>query len=558
MKRTLDTLQYTILFFLLAIPYVMGLFVPLMDSDSAHHANIALHMYKNNNFIDLVDKGKDYLDKPHLLFWLAGAFYYIFGVNAFAYKLPSFLMSIAAVFATKKLGTRLYDNHTGNLAALLLASAQAFIIACNDVRMDAILTSCIILATWQLVEVVHNKKWYNYVGAALFLAMGFSTKGQVGIVMPAIAIFFYLLHRRDLALIFNLRWLVVGVLLAVFMLPELYAFYMQFDKHPEKVIRGMSNISGVKFILWGQNIERLDGTSWGGGQKDYFFYFHTLLWAFLPWSLLAYYAIGSRIKRLAQTRLAYFKNEEGLTIGTIVLIFVLISLSRFQLPHYLNILFPFISILTAEKLLKLSGGINNRPLKTVYFVQLIVVILLITGTLALNLWAFPVTNILVAIAGTALFALLISIIIRKEDLFVKTIMMSVVAIVLVNIMLNGNFYPKLIGYQGGSSLAKVVKEENIPVDQIAFYNIHSFAFDFETNNLTKPVTLQQLPERRDISWVFTNETGLDSLKRSLPPEKIYEAEQFRITMLTLPFLNPRTRQGTLSKYYLAGIKRPQP
>lgn len=556
MKRILDTPQYAFLFLLLAIPYGIGLFVPLMDSDSAHHANIALHMFKNNNFIDLIDKGKDYLDKPHLLFWLAGASYYIFGVNAFAFKLPSFIMSIAAVFATKKLGDRLYHNDTGNLAALILASAQAFITACNDVRMDALLTSCIILATWQLVEVVHNKKWYNYVLAALFLAMGFSTKGQVGVVMPGVAIFFYLLFRRDFALIFNIRWLAVGLLLVVFMLPELYAFYIQFDKHPEKTIRGMSNISGVKFILWGQNIERLDGTKWGGGKKDYFFYFHTLLWAFLPWSLLAYYALGSRIKRLFQTRFAYFKSEEGLTVGTILCIFILISLSRFQLPHYLNILFPFFSILTAEKLLRVAAIGNQKPIKAIYILQLIIVLILVIGTLILNVWAFPVQNIFLALVGISLLTLLAFTIVKRDVLFVKTIMISVICMVFVNTMLNGNFYRRLIDYQAGTGLAKLAADNNIPMETVAFYNTHSFAFDFDSKNLAPPTTLPGLGEQKNIKWTFTDGNGLDSLRGSnLSIGKIYEHDQFRITRLTPAFLNPNTRAKTLGKLYLVEIRR---
>ncbi|HEY1872181.1 MAG TPA: hypothetical protein VGG71_14060, partial [Chitinophagaceae bacterium] len=77
---------YTLLFFLLGVAYVVGLFVPLMDNDSAHHADIALHMYLNRDYVNLLDAGKDYLDKPHLLFWLCAFSYKIFGVTSFAYK----------------------------------------------------------------------------------------------------------------------------------------------------------------------------------------------------------------------------------------------------------------------------------------------------------------------------------------------------------------------------------------------------------------------------------------------------------------------------------------
>ncbi|MFT4093952.1 MAG: glycosyltransferase family 39 protein [Niabella sp.] len=554
MGNQFHTVHYILLYSVLAIAYIMGLFVPLMDSDAAHHANIALHMYLHNDFVNLIDRGGDYLDKPHLLFWMAGAMYHVFGVNAFAYKLPSFIMSIAALIATQRLATKLYNKETGSLAALILASAQAFILACNDVRMDAILTACIILATWQLAEAATIKKWYNYILAALFLAMGFATKGLVGIIMPGIALFFYLLYKRDFHLIFNTRWLVVAVLLAVCMSPVVYCYYLQYDKHPEKVIRGMSHISGVKFILWGQNTERLEGKNWGGGKRDYFFYLHTMLWAFLPWSIITYYAIGSRLKFLFKTRFAYFKNEEGLTIGTIVLIFILISLSQFQLPHYLNILFPFFSILSAQKLLSLQAANRVKPLKILYIIQLVIVCILVPGILIISVWAFPVTNWAVIIPAFLLLTLTFYFIRRNDIKLVKIITVSVACMAFVNVLLNGNFYPKIMEYQGGDNLAAIARAQNIPVKKTVFYNAHSYTFDFLRGTLSPVVSLDDIKKREDNFWVFTDHNGLDSLKAAqLPGGTVFSSNQFRVTRLNIKFVNPRSRTETLEKYYLINI-----
>ena len=75
----------------LSLTYIGGLFIPLMHNDAAHHANIAVHMFNTGDYVNLVDRGNDYLDKPHFLFWSAAFFYQLFGVNPFAYKLTSFL-----------------------------------------------------------------------------------------------------------------------------------------------------------------------------------------------------------------------------------------------------------------------------------------------------------------------------------------------------------------------------------------------------------------------------------------------------------------------------------
>ncbi|MBK5270041.1 MAG: glycosyltransferase family 39 protein, partial [Bacteroidia bacterium] len=140
---------YKLLFALLGFVYIIGLFVPLMDNDSAHHADIALHMYLTGDYVNLIDHAGDYLDKPHLHFWLCAFSYKIFGVTSFAYKFPSFVFTAWGTYCTYRLGKTLYNSETGKLAALIVASSFAYILANNDVRMDAILTSCIVFSIWQ-------------------------------------------------------------------------------------------------------------------------------------------------------------------------------------------------------------------------------------------------------------------------------------------------------------------------------------------------------------------------------------------------------------------------
>jgi hypothetical protein len=53
--------------------YAGSFFFPLFDKDAAHHANIALHMYEHNDYTSLIDRDLDYLDKPHLLFWVSAS-----------------------------------------------------------------------------------------------------------------------------------------------------------------------------------------------------------------------------------------------------------------------------------------------------------------------------------------------------------------------------------------------------------------------------------------------------------------------------------------------------
>ena len=186
------------------------MFIPFMDNDAAHHANIALRMHLSGDYVNLYDHNGDYLDKPHLHFWLAAFSFKVFGVTS-AYKLPSFLFSILGIYSTYKIGSRLYDRETGKLAALVIATAFAFILSNSDVRMDAILTSCIVFSSWQLVEFVQEKRMSNVLLSGLGLALGFATKGHIAVVVPLVTVLFYVLYRKDYKILIHWKWLLILV-----------------------------------------------------------------------------------------------------------------------------------------------------------------------------------------------------------------------------------------------------------------------------------------------------------------------------------------------------------
>ncbi|TKB96288.1 ArnT family glycosyltransferase [Pedobacter cryophilus] len=552
-QDNLKRIPYFLLFCALLVVYILGLLAPMIDEDCTHHANIALHMYLHHEYINLIDNGNDYLDKPHLHFWLASISYHLFGVNNIAYRLPSVLITFLGIYSTYRLGRLFYTKQVGLLAALILASVQAFILANMDVRMDAILTASIIFAIWQLAEAVSLNKWYNYLLGALGLAMGFSTKGMVGFMMPGIAIFCLLLYKREWKAFFNPKWLLMMLYYIIFISPVLYAYYVQYDLHPEKIIRGMNNISGVKFILWSQNFERMAGTNWGKAKVDYFFFLHTLLWAFLPWCLLTYHAIFDRIIFFIKTKFRYQNGIEFLTLGTTLLILIIISTSKYKLPHYLNILFPVFAILTAAQFY--FNTIENR-LKTFkvylglqYFVM--GVCLLLSGIL--TFWVFPIQSFWIAAIAFFFLMILIWVIIKERGIIRKTVIISVLTSVLVNVLMNGNFYPQLSQYDAGTTLAAEVKKQEIIVQDIYKYKENHYTFDFYTKHLTQPITFAEMENQSTTLWVLTNEEGYQEMKKTLPVTDVISKNEFGITRLKGEFLNPNSRNKVLRKSYLVRI-----
>jgi len=538
---------YWLLFALLGIAYVAGLFVPLLDNDSAHHGNIALHMYLTGDYVQLIDEGKDYLDKPHLHFWLAALSYHVFGVTTFAYKFPSLVFTIFGLYSTYRLGKSLYSNEVGKLAALMLASAFAFILANNDVRMEAILTASIAFATWQLVDWVKRKWFINALGAGLGLALAFCTKGLIGVFVPATGAFFYIVYKKNWTAFYHWQLFLIVVSFFIFISPVLYCYYLQYDLHPEKMVRGKTGWSGVKFILWQQTFERYEGKNFGGaGNKDYFFFFHSFLWAFAPWSVVAYIAFINGLKNLLS------RKNEWLTAGTFLIMAAVITFSGFKLPHYINIIFPSAAVMTSAYVIELVK--KPTTLRRVHVTQLVVCILCILVALVINLWAFPIKNWLVIFAALALIAVSVAILRALKTRVGKMLGLSVLTTAFIFFLLNTNFYMQLLSYQAGNELALKTRAKVDPKTVYLWPSLYNPSFQFYSKELKKVYNDSVLQQNQPV-WIVTDRHSLRQLKeKNLPILQQYSHHDYNIGTMSLPFINPATRVQTLDTIFLTRVK----
>lgn len=546
-KPILSGRIYFFLFSLLSIVYIAGLFLPLMDNDAAHHANIALRMYLTGDYVTLMDHKGDYLDKPHFLFWTSALSYHLFGVTSFAYRLPSFLFTVLGTYSIFRLAKELYDKETGKLAALIAASSFCYILANSDVRMDALLTGAIVFASWQLVAFVHHRKFIFLVGTSLGLAVGFATKGHVGLVTPVAGIFFYILYKKQWQLLYAWQWLVVIFFFAFLISPVVYCYYLQFNLHPEKIIQGMKGVNGVKYILWGHSFERFSGQERFGaaGKKDYFFFLHAFLWTFAPWCIVACIAFYHRLKFF------FRRTEEWLSTGVFLMLALLISFSSFKLPHYMTILAPFTSLMVAHFFVLKSK--DARWYKPFYFIQIGASMLLLAASTLINAWAFPVNGIIV-LAGLVLLLAVVFYFIRSRyyTLLQKAIAVSVASVVLFFFLLNTSFYPQLLTYQAGKLVADFVNK-NLDARDVYFWkNTFSSSFNFYTAT-TRRVYHDSLNPNKKIYILYSSDQQLQLEAEGLRVNPLFRARDFEITMLTPVFLNPQSRTKVLQDLILAEL-----
>jgi 4-amino-4-deoxy-L-arabinose transferase-like glycosyltransferase len=535
-----------------------GLFVPdLVTQDSSRDAVMAMRMHFENDWVNLIKDGHDYLDKPHLLFWSAMAGYRLFGVHEWSYRLISVLVSVLGAWATFGLGRRLYDETVGKMAAVMFITSYAIVLADHDVRMDALLTGFVAFGLWQLVRWLDTGDWRSMALGAAGLGLAFSSKGLIAVAASGSALLFHV-WSRDL---WRRLWsphLALG--LAVFVLtisPVLYSYYLQFDLHPEKVVDGRTGVSGVKFILLGQSIDRIGG-GMGARHADFFFLYHSLILAFLPWSLLTFIGWFDRLRALVRGRWSAFRSQEQLTFLGVFVAIAILSLSRYKLAHYLNVFMPMLAVFTAGYVAEVHRSGRLRWLAALRRTQNVVIaVVLVLALGVLNGWAFPPRNAWV-VAGIAAFAVLLVLAFRLPGALEKVWVPSAVAISLVNFAQNANYQAYVGEYQLGADEAVRLLEHDIDWDRIYFVDDFHYPIQFYSRHVIPRVDVPRLGEEAAAHQnvhVLVGDVGRRDLEQAgLAYEVRDEFANCRILKMSPKVLNPRTRPQTCEPVYLLRVR----
>ena len=325
---------------------VSGLFSDVIDVDAAQYAAISMEMLLNDRFLQVFERGKDYLDKPPLLFWLNAASFKVFGLHNFAYKLPTLLFSALGLFYTYRLGKLLYNSSIGRLSALFVGTSIGFIWANNDVKTDAIMVSCIVFSVYYLILFLERSTWRNLIAGSIGIGLGLLAKGPMGLVFPFAIVFFYALFYRKIPAFFRPKWMLLPFVVALLLAPMLWGLYQQFDLQPDKVVHGKTAVSGLRFFFWEQSFGRITGENDWKNDTSFFYLFHSLLLLIFPFSLLTVWAYFRKIKRGLQRR---DWQDLVLPLGSL-LILTALSLSTYKIPHYTLVIFPFVAIVIASEL----------------------------------------------------------------------------------------------------------------------------------------------------------------------------------------------------------------
>lgn len=534
------------LYFFIALAVLVnfsGITVPLMDPDAGVYASVSKNMLLRNNYWELYFQGNEWLDKPHFPFWITAFFFKVFGIHTWTYKLPGILFVLMGAYYTYLFAKQFYNKTIALWAVFILLTAEHIIISNNDVRAEPFLTGLIIASVYHFSRSINQKINWHLVAASFFAASAIMTKGPFTLIPIGGAIAGELFIKKQWKEIFHWRWLLVLILTGLFIIPELYSLWYQFDSHPDKVVFGKTNVSGIRFFLWDSQFGRFMNTTPMKGKGDPFFFMHTLLWAFLPWSLIMYIAIYNKIRN--GIKKINSKNEEWFTLCGSLLTLLIFSFSKFQLSYYTNIIFPFLAILSAQYIFKIQSSV----FKTIHNV---IIGILLAGGILLQIFYSPATPYIIALL-IILGLLILLVFLPKLIDPVKSLLIFYrlgLASLIINLYINWFFYPDLLKYQSGSEAAFYINEKHPHVPGMVMA-VYSPAFEFYLKDGWAKADSIVLYEQDGPGILYVMQEELDQInQRGIHYEMIKELDEFHVTMLTLKFVNKKTRSRELKKHYL--------
>jgi 4-amino-4-deoxy-L-arabinose transferase-like glycosyltransferase len=241
--------------------------------------------------------------------------------------------------------------------------------------LDMPLTFFLTLALCSFYEAVHadEAKRRRLWCLAMYVSLGAATsiKGLIGVVLPGMVFFFYLLltHRWS---ILRRIYLIPGALI---FLAIVLPWYLQADARHAGYLR---------YFIWDEHFGRFTSENFDRAEPWYYFILVGLT-GFFPWTLLLPFVVREYWKKSLDDKTLFLTLWVGLP-------FVFFSASESKLPHYLLPIFPALAILTGVGLVTLWRKTETISLafSLIWLAQSLAILYLIAGAIIPAILPVPI------------------------------------------------------------------------------------------------------------------------------------------------------------------------
>lgn len=306
------------IFFIAAVLFFWMLgSVPIWSSDEGRFSEIAREMWESKNFVTPTFYHVEFLEKPVFAYFLASLSQGLFGSNNFGARFPSACYALLGIFMTYFFARKFFDKDTAALAAALLTASIGYFLLGRFAIIDMLLTLLLSSSLFFMLTAHLQKKRNLYLLAYVLMGLSFITKGLVGVALPILIFFFYLLWTGNFSELKRMRlgWGII-IVLAVFV-PWGIAVSIQ---EPE---------FSFQFITQ-QHLSRYTTGAFGRTRPIWFFLPIFFLLGF-PWSVFFPQCV---LREVIAPR-ARQNLPERFLICWIVTVLVFFSIPQSKLPYYI-------------------------------------------------------------------------------------------------------------------------------------------------------------------------------------------------------------------------------
>ncbi len=325
----------------------------LQGSTEARVAGIAMAMHLDNDWVVPRLFGEPFLEKPPLSLWLDAGAIRLFGASTGAVRLASAFAGLFSVMLLYGM-LRRFGRPTSLAfgAALVLATMASYWSNVRGVGEDALLSLGVTLALLAFYQATRPESQPGAnIGTWLLFTLGMAiatlSKGVLGLAMPGIVIFVYLVVTSVIDKRLRIGdWLKPGLFTLLALVPLLIWLGFLFQR---------GGMQAVGEVLWTNSVGRFSGSFVEAGHYEPFYYYLAKLpEAFLPWNILVYLGLWHLRKSLARNRYLLF------FCIWLVAQFTLLTLASSKRTVYLMSLTPAAAVLAAEYARVLLDHLKDR------------------------------------------------------------------------------------------------------------------------------------------------------------------------------------------------------
>lgn len=431
----------------------------LYDAAETTYGEFIKQIRLTHDWLTLHYNGQIIFDKPPLFFWLATLATYLFGMNELAIRFWAATSGVLTVVLVFYLASEFYNERTGLLSGLVCMTAFQFLIQSRIAEIDILLTLLLTAAFYFFYLGYKYGKTKHYL--LFYIAMGLAvlTKGIIGAAIPLFTVFLFLLFKKELGKIKELRLLPgIAILLLIGSPWYLAEWWLHGDKF-------------VDFALGFLFMSRFKGVV-SGHPGPWYYYFLSVILGFAPWSHFLPYGLVRTWKQ-RQT------DPALMTLCFIIPVFVVFSVAQTKLPSYLLPIFPFLAIMVGrmwdrfmgEEQAKMRTGMLISNLLLAVVVALLIIGFVILGTNNYSGQYAVLMPQLLLLAGVLIGGSLLSIgafLARQYDFsfFSLPVMVFIIAFILVTQTL-----PAVEKFKGTKELAERLAVITLRDELIAAYDV---------------------------------------------------------------------------------------